>query len=192
MLKKNKDIGEVVRLLYNRYYNLSRIERNINEVNRLLYNRRYNLGSRVDDDFLYNMYLSKSNKLLRTYNKIRSKEIRSKANICAMIKISHLLDDNNCKNSNFSYIQCSPITKHCVNIINWTQKQEKLSKRDKKQFEFAKKILPYLYKNMKADRYSTMEAYAERKKELQEAGLDTSMLDNFKNQIVKKQEEKNM
>lgn len=164
MFKANKDIGVVVKSLYDEYYNLSESEE-----------------SSLDD------YLSEGAGFRKSYYKMLYQ-----ANVYAMVKISHLLNDKNHTNSGFTYGECSSITMYCIRIIDWTQKQEYLKRRDKKEYELALKVLPYLYKNMKADKYSTMEVYAERKKELQKAGLDISMLDNFKKQILKKEDKINL
>ena len=157
-------------------------KKDIGKVVNKLYDKYYSFSADDDDSFL-----SEGASYRAGYYKMLFD-----ANLCAMVKISHLMDNKNHTNSGFTYARCSSITMHCVNIIKWAQEHENLTKRDQKRFELAKKVLPYLYKNMKADYYSTMDAYAERKKELEELKLDTSMLDNFKNQIVKKQEEKNI
>ena len=112
-----------------------------------------------------------------------------RANIHTMARISKLLDSNEQTNSGFTYGQCSSMVMYCVDIIKWSQSQEKLGRRDTKEFELAKKILPYLYENMKADRYSTPEALKEREQELDKIGMDKKILNNFSAQIVKKEKE---
>ena len=109
------------------------------------------------------------------------------ANIFTMVRISKLLDNDEPINSGFTYAQCSSMIMYAHKIIRRFQHEEKLSRKDKKVFELSKKVLPYLYENMKADKYSTLEALKEREQELENIGMDKKVLNNFRAQIAKKE-----
>lgn len=155
-LKKERDVGKIISNLYKEYYD-----------------------SNSDKRETLSYYLNKSDRYRYSYT-----NTLYKANLYTMIKLNKILKSNEFTNSGFTYKECSSIADLCVSIIKWSHSQYyHLSSRDQKEYEIAKNVLSYLYTNMKSDNYSTIKAFRDREKELKEIKIDTSILDNFKNQI---------
>ena len=161
MLKKNKDISNVVKALYDEFYNPDKIDQK--SIDHYLAE-----GARYRKDYRKSLY---------------------DANIYAMEKISKLLDCKEYSNSGFTYAECYSVLMYSVQIIKRFGNENNLNKTEKKDFELSKKVLPFLCKNMKADKYSTTQELRAREKDLEEIGMDKSILNNFKNQIFEKDQE---